>query len=210
MSSQLRHTMRSDASILDDLRVVCESPRSAVWMLTAAAWVSRRPRTARGGGKGYNARPTGSSPGLVSGRAGLVGLDERVRLAGGTLSHGPSADGGFMVVAWMPVTKTSVPVPGATPSISQRELEHARRRLRRGLRQAVVAPVAAGAVLAFLMFGLWIYTETHSVLGDAAYHAMRLGDFATEVQSGLRVVEWNQKPTESACLWNSSLIGRHR
>ena len=55
----------------------------------------------------YNARPTGSSPGLASGRAGLVGLDERVRLAGGTLSHGPSADGGFMVVARMPVTRTS-------------------------------------------------------------------------------------------------------
>jgi hypothetical protein len=188
--------MRSDASILDDLRVVCESPRSAVWMLTAAAWVSRRPRTARGGGNGYNARPTGSSPGLVSGRAGLVGLDERVRLAGGTLSHGPSADGGFMVVARMPVTKTSVPVRGATPSISQRELEHARRRLRRGLRQAVVAAVAAGAVLAFLMFGLWIYTETHSVLGDAAYQAMRLGDSATEVQSGLPPVRYEVGPND--------------
>jgi hypothetical protein len=143
-----------------------------------------------------NARPTGSSPGLVSGRAGLVGLDERVRLAGGTLSHGPSADGGFMVVARMPVTGTSVPVPGATPSISQRELEHARRRLRRGLRQAIVAPVAAGAVLAFFMFGFWIYTETHSVLGNAAYHAMRLGDIATEVQTGLPPVRYEVGPND--------------
>jgi signal transduction histidine kinase len=143
-----------------------------------------------------NARPTGSSPGLASGGAGLVGLDERVRLAGGTLSHGPSADGGFVVVARMPVTRTSAPVPPPTPSISQRELGHARRRLRRGLRQAVVAPVAAGAVLAFLMFGLWVYTETHSVLGDAAYHAMRLGDSAAAVQTGLPPVRYEVGPND--------------
>jgi signal transduction histidine kinase len=143
----------------------------------------------------YNARPTGSSPGLASGRAGLVGLDERVRLAGGTLSHGPAADGGFIVVARMPVT-TSALVPAPTPSISQRELEHARRRLRRGLRQAVVAPVAAGAVLTFLMFSLWIYTETHSVLGNAAYHAMRLGDSATEVQTGLPPIRYEVGPND--------------
>jgi signal transduction histidine kinase len=143
-----------------------------------------------------NARPTASSPGLASGRAGLVGLDERVRLAGGTLSHGPSADGGFMVVARMPVTRPSAPVPAPTRSISQRELEHARGRLRRGLRQAVVAPFAAGAVLASLMFGLWVYTETNSVLGNAAYHAMRLGDSATEVQSGLPPVRYEVGPND--------------
>ena len=144
----------------------------------------------------YNARPTGSSPGLASGRAGLVGLDERVRLAGGTLSHGPSADGGFMVVARMPVTRTSAPVPAPTPSISQRELEHARRGVRRRLRQTVVAPVAAGAVLAFLMVGFWIYTETHSVLGNAAYQTMRLGDSATEVQTGLPPVRYEVGPND--------------
>ncbi len=144
----------------------------------------------------YNARPTGSSPGLASGRAGLVGLDERVRLAGGTLSHGPAADGGFIVVARMPVTRTSAPVPAPAPSISQRELEHARRRFRRGLRQAVVAPMAAGAVLAFLMFGFWIYTETHSVLGNAAYHAMRLGDSATEVRTGLPPIRYEVGPND--------------
>jgi signal transduction histidine kinase len=145
----------------------------------------------------WNARPNGSSPGLASGRAGLVGLDERVRLAGGTLSHGPSADGGFIVVARIPVIRTSAALPAApTPSISQRELEQARRRLRRGLRQAVVAPVAAGAVVALLMFGLWAYTETHSVLGSAAYHALRLGDGATEVEAGLPPVRYEVGPSD--------------
>ncbi|MDA2806965.1 sensor histidine kinase [Nocardiopsis suaedae] len=40
-------------------------------------------------------------PGAGSG-AGLVGLSERVALAGGTLEHGPRADGGFAVRAWLP------------------------------------------------------------------------------------------------------------
>lgn len=143
-----------------------------------------------------NVRPTGPNPGLASGRAGLVGLDERVRLGGGTLSHGPAADGGFVVVARMPLTDTPAAAPAPTPSMSQRELEHARRRVRRGLRQAAVAPVAAGAVLAFLMFGLWTYTETHSVLGSAAYEAIRAGDSAIEVQTRVPSVSYEVGPRD--------------
>ena len=143
-----------------------------------------------------NAQPTGPSSGLASGRAGLVGLDERVRLGGGTLSHGPSADGGFMVVARMPLTGTTAAAVAPAPSMSQRELEHARRRVRRGLRQAVVAPVAAGAILALLMFGLWTYTETHSVLGSAAYEAIRPGDSATEVQTRVPSVSYEVGPSD--------------
>jgi signal transduction histidine kinase len=143
-----------------------------------------------------NVRPTGPSPGLASGRAGLVGLDERVRLAGGTLSHGPSADGGFIVTARMPLTDTPTVTPPPTPSISQRELEYARRRVRRGLRQAVVTPVVAGAVLTVLMFGLWTYTETHSVLGSAAYEAIGAGDSATDVQTRVPSISYEVGPSD--------------
>jgi signal transduction histidine kinase len=143
-----------------------------------------------------NVRPAGRSPGLASGRAGLVGLDERVRLAGGTFSHGLSADGGFIVVARMPLTGTPAAAPAPTPSISQRELEHARRGVRRGRRQAVVAPVVASAVLAFLMLGLWTYTETHSVLGGAAYEAIRAGDSATEVQTRVPSISYDVGPRD--------------
>jgi signal transduction histidine kinase len=143
-----------------------------------------------------NFRPTGPSPGLASGHAGLVGLDERVRLAGGTLSYGPVADGGFIVTARLPLIGTPAAAPAPTQSISQRELEHARRRVRRGLRQAVVTPVAAGAVLAFLMFGLWTYTETHSVLGSAGYAAMRPGDSATDVQTKVPSVSYEVGPRD--------------
>jgi signal transduction histidine kinase len=143
-----------------------------------------------------NVRPTGPSPGLASGRAGLVGLDERVRLSGGTLSHGPSADGGFIVTARMPLTDTPTVTPPPIPSISQRELECARRRVRRGLRQAVMTPVVAGAVLTVLMFGLWTYTETHSVLGSAAYEAIGAGDRATEVQTRVPSISYEVGPSD--------------
>lgn len=43
-----------------------------------------------------------SSPGSGSGGHGLVGLAERVRLAGGTLAAASRPDGGFAVVATMP------------------------------------------------------------------------------------------------------------
>jgi hypothetical protein len=59
-----------------------------------------------------------------------------------------------------------------------------------------VAPVAAGAVLALLMFGLWTYTETHSVLGSAAYQAIRAGDSATEVQTRVPSISYEVGPRD--------------
>lgn len=39
--------------------------------------------------------------------AGLVGLGERVRLAGGTFSAGPTGDGGWQLRAWLPLASPS-------------------------------------------------------------------------------------------------------
>lgn len=47
--------------------------------------------------------PAAALPGVASGGTGLVGLDERVRLAGGVLRAGPTPEGGFEVVATLPV-----------------------------------------------------------------------------------------------------------
>jgi hypothetical protein len=94
------------------------------------------------------------------------------------------------------ITGTSAAPLMPTPSISQREFEQARHRVRGRLRQAVLAPVAAGAVVAFLMLGLWTYTETHSVLGSAAYQAIRLGDTATEVQTRVPPISYEVGPRD--------------
>lgn len=48
------------------------------------------------------ARVGGRSAGLPDSGLGLIGLDERVALAGGRLRHGPDATGGYVVEAWIP------------------------------------------------------------------------------------------------------------
>jgi signal transduction histidine kinase len=51
------------------------------------------------------ARPTADGdPLLPSGGHGLIGLTERVRLAGGTIESGPTGDGGFRIDAALPTT----------------------------------------------------------------------------------------------------------
>ncbi|GAA4827500.1 histidine kinase [Streptomyces ziwulingensis] len=49
-----------------------------------------------------NARPGGPPPHVPGSGQGLIGLTERAALAGGTLEHGPTADGGFEVRARLP------------------------------------------------------------------------------------------------------------
>lgn len=50
-----------------------------------------------------NAAPPADRPPAPPGAGtGIVGLRERVELAGGDLTHGPTVDGGFRLRAWMP------------------------------------------------------------------------------------------------------------
>ncbi|QNP69371.1 sensor histidine kinase [Streptomyces roseirectus] len=49
-----------------------------------------------------NPAPEGDVPHVPGSGQGLIGLTERAALAGGTLAHGPLADGGFEVRAWLP------------------------------------------------------------------------------------------------------------
>jgi signal transduction histidine kinase len=49
-----------------------------------------------------NPPPEGDVPAVPGSGQGLIGLTERATLAGGTLEHGPEADGGFRVRAWLP------------------------------------------------------------------------------------------------------------
>ncbi|MFJ5110842.1 sensor histidine kinase [Streptomyces sp. NPDC088551] len=132
-----------------------------------------------------NARPERGAPAPASGGTGLVGLDERVRLVGGTLTHGPAADGGFEVSARLPLAARHTPVPAAGPEAptSARELDRARRRVRRGLRQAIVAPVAAVAVLGVLMVAFDFYATSRSVLDREHFDRLRIGDTRAQTRT---------------------------
>ncbi|MFB7587273.1 sensor histidine kinase [Streptomyces sp. NPDC056169] len=120
---------------------------------------------------------TAGSP-LASGGTGLVGLDERVRLAGGVLSHGPTPDGGFAVRATLP-RRTPTGAPTATPSptapMSARELDRVRRQVRKGLAQAIWIPLALLAALGLLMAGVALWTQHQSYLEPDDYERMRIG-----------------------------------
>ncbi|MGV9234801.1 histidine kinase [Streptomyces nigra] len=49
-----------------------------------------------------NGAPQGEVPPVPGSGQGLIGLRERATLAGGRLEHGPAADGGFGIRAWLP------------------------------------------------------------------------------------------------------------
>ncbi|MGW2020033.1 sensor histidine kinase [Streptomyces sp. NPDC001927] len=111
----------------------------------------------------------------ASGGTGLVGLDERVRLAGGRLSHGARADGGFVVRAVLPLEPgKATPVPVAAPT-SVREREQARREVRRGLARAIWIPLALVAALGVVMLAFGLWTQSRSFLDRDDYAGLRVG-----------------------------------
>lgn len=124
--------------------------------------------------------PAGPLPG-TSGRRGLIGLRERVRLVGGTLRAGPDARGGFELVATLPHDAAPVPEDESGTdemgqSESARELELVRRDVRRSLVQAIVIPLAlfgvviGGSGVAFLL--QWYGSE----VSMGVYEQIEVGD----------------------------------
>lgn len=106
-------------------------------------------------------RPAGDGTGY-----GLVGLDERARVAGGSLSAAPAPDGGFKVTAYLPLRGKDAegraspnpahPVfPARPPGTAHAELAAARARLRRAMLVSFWTPTLAGVALvaAYLLGG---------------------------------------------------------
>ncbi|MFF2571986.1 histidine kinase [Streptomyces sp. NPDC058084] len=123
--------------------------------------------------------PSGLAPsGLASGGAGLVGLDERVRLAGGSLRHRTTAEGGFALSAVLPLRP---PAPRPAAPRSARELDLARRQVRRGLARAIWIPLALLAALGLLMAGVALYTQHQTYLEPEDYARIRVGQTRAEV-----------------------------
>lgn len=118
-----------------------------------------------------------------SGRRGLIGLRERVRLVGGTLRAGPR-DGGFEVVANLPhdaAPSEESPESQAAmdaevdQSTSACELERARRDVRRSLIQAIVVPIGLFGVVAAISGVVFLVQWYGSELPARAYDAIRTG-----------------------------------
>jgi len=139
------------------------------------------------------APPAGPLPGRTSGKRGLIGLRERVRLVGGTLRAGPH-DGGFEVGATLPhdaAPSEESPESQAAmdaevgQSVSARELERARRDVRRSLIQAIVVPIGLfGVVVAISGVGFlvkWYGSE----LARGDYERIQVGQTRAEIASVL-------------------------
>ncbi len=133
--------------------------------------------------------PAGPLPGAASGRRGLIGLRERVRLVGGTLRAG-GYDGGFAVTATLPhhgVPVEETPESRAAaeaevgPSTSARELELARRDVRRSLIQAVAVPVVLFAMVVAVSGVVFLSQWYSSVLEPDTYARLRLGQSRGEI-----------------------------
>lgn len=135
---------------------------------------------------GPSAGPGGRGPAGPGGR-GLIGLDERVRLVGGTLDHGPR-DGGFTVAARLPHQAPAQPAPrpgggGVSPAPAQ--YRWARRRVRCTLLTALAAPLAAGAVL-LAGVGMWeTVAASRSVLDPRDYARLRVGQDRSDIRKVL-------------------------
>ncbi|WP_233599249.1 histidine kinase [Amycolatopsis sp. WAC 01375] len=139
------------------------------------------------------APPAGPLPGRASGRRGLIGLRERVRLVGGTLRAGPH-EGGFEVSATLPhdaAPSEESPESQAAmdaevgQSLSARELERARRDVRRSLIQAIVVPIGLFGLVVGISGVVFLVQWYGSVLAGADYDRIRIGQSRAEIAAVL-------------------------
>ncbi|MDX3587587.1 sensor histidine kinase [Streptomyces europaeiscabiei] len=134
-----------------------------------------------------------------SGGRGLIGLEERVRLAGGSFDHGPR-DGGFAVAAWIPHAPASQPprllAPAASRTGGQLPQEHrrARHRVSRALVAAVMVPLVTGAVLSGALMGWEMLSASRSVLEPGDFSRLRVGQDRSEVERFLPDRQTNYRP----------------
>ncbi|MGW1779376.1 sensor histidine kinase [Streptomyces sp. NPDC002143] len=201
-------------------RVVQESLTNAAKHAPAAAVTVRirhgaddtEVRIENGAAPTAPARTAPGSPGSPGGGRGLIGLDERVRHAGGSMAYGPQGDGGgFTVVARIPRTAPTAgsigpagsigsprsarepdPAPGATEPARRQ----AQRRLGRLARAAVWVPLAACVLLGAGLRGWDLFLVRASVLTPDAYARVHLGQDRAELASVLPDRQTPHRPAD--------------
>ncbi|WP_461035348.1 sensor histidine kinase [Streptomyces mayteni] len=125
-----------------------------------------------------------AGPAPVGSGTGLISLDERVRLAGGTLRAG-RLGAGFEVVARLPRTP---PEGASAPSgwaARPTEMVAAQRRARRDLLRSSALPFGLGFALLVGLFTVYAISVTRTSLAPAEFDGLRLGQERSEFASVL-------------------------
>ncbi|MFB6482128.1 sensor histidine kinase [Streptomyces virginiae] len=134
-------------------------------------------------------------------RLGLIGLDERVRLAGGTFTAGPDGDR-FAVRAELPHRPGAAPPrptgPARTTGALPAEHRSARRRLRRTATAAVLVPLCTAAVLILGVRGWDTVTARRAVLAPQDHARLGVGQTRAEVAPYLPPRQTNRRPAVPA------------
>jgi signal transduction histidine kinase len=138
--------------------------------------------------------PTPPGPPRGPGGHGLVSLDERVRLAGGTLRARP-AGGGFAVSARLPIAAGAGATPPSQPARAQQERDLVHRQATRHMINTVWLPAAAVVGFLLLMLGYGWYEAERSVLRTEAYEQLRLGEQRSAVEGRLPPPLVRARPT---------------
>ncbi|WP_327380934.1 sensor histidine kinase [Streptomyces sp. NBC_01207] len=143
--------------------------------------------------------PTAPPPGApdATHRLGLIGLDERVRLAGGSFTAGPEGDG-FAVHAVLPHRPGAAPPRPAEPArpgaVLPPEHRSARRRLRRTAVAAVLVPLSTAAVLVLGVRAWDTVTARQSVLAPRDHARLSVGQPRAEVAPYLPARQTTRRP----------------
>ncbi|WP_413104370.1 sensor histidine kinase [Streptomyces sp. Inha503] len=132
---------------------------------------------------------------------GLIGLDERVALAGGSFGYGPE-EGGFAVRATFPRTTTRRPeaphapdAPDVADAAVADDHRRARRRLGRTLLAALMVPLVAGALLIGVVRVWDTLKARESVLAPDDYARLRIGQDRDRIARYLPGRQTGHRPT---------------
>jgi signal transduction histidine kinase len=148
-----------------------------------------------------DARHAEPEPSRVGGN-GLIGLDERVRLAGGMFDSGPTAEGGFAVRATLPNAHTpsrlaSAMAAGPQPRSEGRpaqEQQRTRRRMSRTAFVAVTACLSLGALLGGALTWWDILVTRRAVLSAEDFGRLRIGQQRKQIAHHLPREQTRHRP----------------
>jgi signal transduction histidine kinase len=138
---------------------------------------------------------------------GLIGLDERVRLAGGHFAAGPRAAGGWAVTAVLPQAGPGEPTAVSPPAF---DVAVSRRITRRRLVQTAALPLGVVVALLSAMVIAQAVTVGRTGLADGRYRAFAIGEPEARVRAALpprtaerpiRLVSEAPKPAGSSCVY---------